>query len=298
MSANAIPIVSYADKSLTKESKRNYNEIYNLNHQLSIQLSLDGFAFNILDREKNKHLALFNYHLQEVNTFDDLTNEIDEIFSENELLTRYYPKVVVLVENQKSTLVPSPLFDSSSLQEYLKFNHFLHTSEEVAYDKISNLNAYNVFAVSSALKLKLREKFARYRLAHYSSALIESLLINTKNQIFNDIVFINVNLSIFDIIYIQNQKLIFYNSFKYHTPEDFIYFTIFSMEQLGLNPETTNTVLLGEIDKNSKLYEIAFKYIRNISFAERTDHYRYSYVLDEVQSHYFYSLLNLSRCEL
>ncbi len=70
------------------------------------------------------------------------------------------------------------------------------------------------------------------------------------------------------------------------------------MEQLGLNPESVNLVFMGEIDKNSALYHIAFKYVRNISFIERSDYFRYSYVLDELQSHNFYNLLNAGRCEL
>jgi len=298
MSSNAIQILNLTDKVLTKESKRTYNEIYNQNYQLSIQLSLDGFTFNILDKERNKHLALVSYHLQEISSYSQLAIEIDDIFANNELLTKYYPKVIILVENPKSTLVPNPLFDSTSLPEYLKFNHFLQTDEEVVYDKLTHLNAFNVFAVSKVLKNKFRDKFARYRLAHYSTALIETLLITTKNQNVDNTLFVNVNSSTFDIVYISQQKLTFYNSFRYNTPEDFIYFLIFSMEQLMLNPETVTLLLMGEIAKDSKIYGIAFKYIRNIAFADRSDHFRYSYVLDEVQSHHFYTLLNVSRCEL
>jgi hypothetical protein len=40
----------------------------------------------------------------------------------------------------------------------------------------------------------------------------------------------------FEII-IQNQKLLFFNSFDYQTPEDFIYYVLFTAEQLSLNPE-------------------------------------------------------------
>jgi hypothetical protein len=42
----------------------------------------------------------------------------------------------------------------------------------------------------------------------------------------------------FEIIVIQNQKLLLFNSFDYQTPEDFIYYVLFTAEQLSLNPKT------------------------------------------------------------
>jgi hypothetical protein len=33
----------------------------------------------------------------------------------------------------------------------------------------------------------------------------------------------------------QNQKLLLFNSFDYQTPEDFIYYVLFTAEQLSLN---------------------------------------------------------------
>jgi hypothetical protein len=41
----------------------------------------------------------------------------------------------------------------------------------------------------------------------------------------------------FEIIVIQNQKLLLFNSFDYQTP-DFIYYVLFTAEQLSLNPKT------------------------------------------------------------
>jgi hypothetical protein len=66
----------------------------------------------------------------------------------------------------------------------------------------------------------------------------------------------------FEII-IQNQKLLFFNSFDYQTPEDFIYYVLFTAEQLSLNPENFPLELIGNIDSESH-FKIAYKYIRNV----------------------------------
>jgi len=56
-----------------------------------------------------------------------------------------------------------------------------------------------------------------------------------------------------------------FNSFEYQTKEDFIYYILFTAEQLKLNPETFKLQLLGEISEESDLFKIAYRYIRNIS---------------------------------
>jgi hypothetical protein len=70
------------------------------------------------------------------------------------------------------------------------------------------------------------------------------------------------------------------------------------LEELQLNPESIEMTLLGEIDKSSSIYEVLYKYIRNIDFIERNDFYSYSYAMDELPAHFFYNLLNVGSCEL
>jgi len=67
---------------------------------------------------------------------------------------------------------------------------------------------------------------------------------------------------------VQNQKLLLFNSFEYKTPEDFIYYILFTAEQLQLNPENFQLELLGTIQEEDAYYKIAFQYIRNVSLLD------------------------------
>ena len=60
--------------------------------------------------------------------------------------------------------------------------------------------------------------------------------------------------------------LLFANCFEYDTKEDFLYYLLFTAEQLSLNPEKFELILLGDINKNSPAYKMAWDYIKNISF--------------------------------
>lgn len=288
---------SHIDKSLKGDSGKSFSDYYKVLH-LSIRLSADGFSFSVMEPEHNKHLALVSYKLDKVEDTQELCDEIDRVFNENHLLQRFYPQVNVIYESLKSTLVPVPLFDPTELATYLKFNHKVLQQEEIRYDKLDNLEAVNIYAIPVLLRNKLREKFTKINLVNYNSALIETLLISNKNVWLENTVFVNVRRSQFDMVYIHGDKLVFSNSFSYRTSEDFAYFLLFSLNQLGMNPESVVTVLLGEVDKNSPLWEIAWKYIRNLELLGRNDFFKYSYVFDDLPENHFYNLLNFSLCGL
>ena len=76
--------------------------------------------------------------------------------------------------------------------------------------------------------------------------------------------FVHLSESHFEIVVIKNQKLQFFNSFDYKTPEDFIYYILFTAEQLQLNPEVFKLEILGSCTENDSYYLIGYKYIRNV----------------------------------
>ena len=75
----------------------------------------------------------------------------------------------------------------------------------------------------------------------------------------------------FEIIIVQNQHLLLFNSFDYKTPEDLIYYLLFTAEQLNMNPESFNLEFLGIIDEENSFFKIAYKYIRNVSLFDVSD---------------------------
>ena len=91
---------------------------------------------------------------------------------------------------------------------------------------------------------------------------------------------------------VEGKNLKFYNTFNHQAPEDFIYYLLFTCEQLQLNPETIEVVLIGEIEKKSALYSTTHKYIRNIKFGVRKTDADLSYQLQEIPKHFYYTLFS------
>ncbi len=278
------------DKALDKEASRKY--------RLSIQLSLDGFSFCILDTDRNKFSGIEAYSFQEVSTSLVISNIITELIQKSDWLKLPFQETRIIFETEKSTLIPAPLFEDEHAADYLRFNHNPDFGDKIIFDRLSNLGAVNVFSIPENILLTLGRFFPGVTVHHFASYLIENLLILNKNSDEGFVIFAYLRSTSIDLLVLDGRNLIFSNSFNYKAKEDCVYFLIYVMEQLNLNPEKTGVTFFGEISKTSPLFDLTRKYVRNVAFGKRTLDYNYSYALDEIPEHYYFNLLNLQRCEL
>ena len=103
--------------------------------------------------------------------------------------------------------------------------------------------------------------------------------------------FVHINTGHIEIIVVQNQKLLLFNSFDYNTPEDFLYYILFTAEQLNLNPENFPLELIGNINTESEYFKIAYKYIRNVSLIDVED-LRWNNYFSEAENRNHFLLFN------
>lgn len=262
-------------------------------YRLLLQIGNDGLLATVFDKEKNKFIAFEAYGFQQV--FDaELAGELFELaVKESKIIRQKYKAVSCAVVNHLSTLVPTALFEDNRRSMYLKFNVGLQGNELVMAEDLKNLESKNVFAIPFSLKAKLDYLFSTISYHHFSSALIEQVMLQNKNQTQKKLV-VHVQPSHFEVMVVEGKKLLFYNTFNHHSPEDFIYYLLFVCEQLHLNTETTETLFIGEIDRTSAIYAMTQKYIRTIRFGERTDNAAFSYQLQSIPKHFYFSLFNTS----
>jgi len=238
------------------------------NKQLSIQFSLDGFSFCITAIDLNEIIAFRKYTFtNKTRSTNSLLENIKTIFNEDTTLHESFTKVLVIHVNDLSTFVPKPLFKEREIANYIKFNTQIFTSDYFTYDEIKSQEMVSVFAPYINVNNFLIDRFGGFEYKHFSSVLVENLM-NTYAENNNINFFVNVAKSHFEIIISNHKKLLLYNTFNYKTKEDFIYYILFTIEQLKLNVEEVSLILLGNIKKDDELYTIAYKYIRNVSFLD------------------------------
>jgi len=182
-------------------------------------------------------------------------------------------------------MVPKKLFKEEHIADYLKFNSKILKTDFISYDEINTIEAVNVYVPYININNYLYDRFGTFTYKHFSTILIENLIKKEANNTSKK-VYININDSHFEIIYICNSKLELYNTFEYNTKEDFIYYLLFTIEQLSLNPETIELSFLGIISDTDDLYKIAFKYIRNVQIEKSISDYKYENTTDTHKSNF------------
>jgi hypothetical protein len=244
------------------------------NQKLSIQISLSGLSFCVLNSDTNtitflKHLPIGS----KKNPFEIL-EILKNAFASFPILNSEFESVQVIHENELSTLIPNSLFDEEDLADYLKFNSKILKSDFIAYDAIDANESKNIYVPYVNINNFIYEQFGAFSYKHSSTILIEQILRLEKNAE-DTKMYVHVSSSHFEIIVTKAGQLILYNTFDYNTKEDFIYYILFTAEQLKLNPESLLLIFLGDITKDDDLYTITYKYIRNVSFGNRYDNYTY-----------------------
>lgn len=261
------------------------------NYRLAIQLGPDGISAGVWDDVYNKVLVLERFAFEKTFNSNALLVLAHTAIKQSNILGYPYKKVSLAIVNTKSTLVPNALFDTNEKEALLKFNHPLEEGEIIVIDNLSNLDAKNIYAIPKVIEQQFKELYAHLNIIHYSSPLIEQVLITNKRNNVSSVI-VHVRSAGFEVLVIDSGKLIFYNTFSYQTPEDFIYYLLFVFDQLKINPETINVELVGELEKNSPVYQLLYKYIRNIKFGSRPDSFDYSFKITALPKQYYYNLFS------
>lgn len=238
------------------------NTITSKNYRkLSLQVSASGVSFccfDTLNREITHCITV------PFSKYTPLEEELWKVFVNNPLLTGTYDEIVVLHDNSFNTFVPTALFDANYPGSYLQYNTKVFDTDFFAVDELDSYELNNVYVPMVNVNNFLIDQFGAFEYKNANSVLVAKLLDASKN-IDDKQVFVHFQKNHFEIVVVRNQKLLLYNSFEYKTPEDFLYFLLFTMEQLFLNPETAKVYLLGNIEENDANYSLAYIYIRHIA---------------------------------
>ena len=231
--------------------------------KLSIQFSLDGFSFCI-SNSLNTISKFTSYNFTKpIKSPELILKEIQEIFNHEKSLQQDFESVSVIHQNTLSSLVPDAYFKEGDLKNYLKYSIKTITTDLIVYDDLNFIKAKNVYVPYVNINNFIFQHFGEFEYRHHSSILIEKLFSHSDNTLN---FCINVSQSLLDIVVLKDSEILFYNNFEHQTKEDFIYYILFTIEQLELSTEKTNILITGDINEQSELYKILYTYVRNIGF--------------------------------
>lgn len=169
-------------------------------------------------------------------------------------------------DNCRNTIVPKEVYRDGDKDKYLEILGLRTDADMTLVDYIEEIEAYNVYSVTKEEYEYVKELPKGTKVRHASSVLISSLVKDNTERTDDVRVYLNINDQRFEMIVLEGCKLLFDNHFRFKTKEDFLYFLLFTLEQLHLDAGSVPVYFLGMIEEDSAIVELTKRYVRDVRF--------------------------------
>jgi len=225
---------------------------------------LNGLSFCIVDTLSNIIRDSGRIVFEKERTPYGLQKGLVALFKKYNITEQQFSEIIVVHRNKLFSLVPKSLFDENEMVNYLKFNAKILANDHIAYDEVENHDIINVYVPFVNVNNYIYELFGEFVYKHSGTVMVESLLTG-KNIPKEPTCYVHVEDRQMELTLISQRKLLLYNSFHFNTKEDFIYYLLFTLEQLNLDTESVKLKLFGTIEEGDSIYNICYEYVKNIS---------------------------------
>ena len=171
-----------------------------------------------------------------------------------------------IFDNDRYTFVPAAVFKEKNKDKYLAVLGLTDEDSVVCADYIKGADAYNVYAITKQEHEALQSLPETTKYYHASSVLVASLIKDNQERPDDVRVYLNIKDQKFEMIVLKGCNLLFNNTFRFKTKEDFLYFLLFTIEQLHLDAGSVPVYFLGMIEEKSAIVEVTSRYMRDIRF--------------------------------
>jgi hypothetical protein len=270
-------------------------------YELCLEIGRDGLRICVIDTQNSRCVWLEDYRFSSIFFTEQLLDQLQHIYDDHYFLRAGFWKAVrVSMRNEPFTMVPGSLFKKEQAAEYLALvkEETDTEPEKVCYFRHQGSDMISIFSAEAKVVDWFEQMYPALNVdfVHQTSALIEGLI---QNGEFPDsrALYVYVENSYLTVVVIREKSLEFCNTFFYASVQDFVYYVMFVMNELKLNPETVKVALYGAIAHDSPIFEQLYKYIRHVSFGNKPKSLRFSYTFDEVMDHQYFSAYNIYLCE-
>lgn len=254
---------------------------------LSIQVSLDGFSFSILDSVRKKVICLYHQ--------DTFTNEpgfhlkrLNAIYDEVELLALPYKKTKIYFSApDRTTLVPIAAFSQELAEDFYHQTLDAGRNGKILTSIIPDMASYAIFEIDRAVHALLQEK-------HPGSIIQNDLMLS----VFGcppGIALMKIRVMRKQLVILSLQDNInFYNSFYYEGENDMLYYILGAVKNMNLKPDTI--ILDGMVNKHEVIYHRLKQYFERVDLAMNNPRIHYSHLLRHLPDARFTNLFNSFSC--
>ncbi len=233
--------------------------------RLSILVTTNGLSFCI-SHSQTEQIEFYNEVFFDFFSADKTIEEnLKDYFATHAELGQKFVTIKVIHHNNMYELVPDSLFDENYLASYLQFSNKVYESDYIDFDEVNKLNLKNVFIPNIRVNNFLLEQFGAFDFFHGQTTLLNKCYeIHQQNLDIN--VFLHLMHPQIDLLIYQENQLKFCNSFVVNTEVDVLYYVLFCLEQLKIDPQTCSIKVFGNIYEQDNNFKMLSEYIKDVNF--------------------------------
>jgi hypothetical protein len=195
-------------------------------------------------------------------------------------LRRSFDEVQVGIISSFFNLVPNDYLAVHS-DTLLNFSES-EFEQNILLESSTKYDASFLLGSSQSLINKLMELYKNVQIFHSGSVFLNSISSSQEPIIHLNLVHHNLEIAI-----VKTGQILYYNLFETQTGEDILFYTLFALEQIGMDTNKIELKTYGQLMANTKVFQIFKKYVRNVSLGLKDEEFLENY-----------TLFNLSKCAL
>lgn len=276
MATSLNPYISKFDEGFDVEQSSSY--------KMTIQLGLGGLSFALLDDTQRRLIGL-ECHQVDSSDSNAIFQLLERALDVKGLSGKTFKSVTCIIDGRTSLIIPEKFANLDDNEKYLNFTFRIPEGYIQQSEPMETLNAVNAFAYPKLLHDKILGKWNEAQITHSNSVFIKSCFEYAPE---GKVVFVNVRNRDFDLIIVNDGKLLFCNNFQFNTKADFAYFLLFALEQNQISGLEVPVCFSGLILPNSEIIELCSRYIKYLLFVEDRHVLQVSKVLEDVPYQYYH----------
>ncbi|NJO02547.1 MAG: DUF3822 family protein [Bacteroidia bacterium] len=268
-------------------------------YRLYITVGEDNFRFCVIDSLQNRCMLLEDYHFFRKLSSEELVSSLNRIYDSNLFLkANFWQSVSIVLKGNAFTLVPREFFEESSPEKYLRLVAPKLEQMLVVVAEQQSLDAVNIFQADNNIVNWFHQTYPTrvIEFLHQTSAFIEGTRhLSRDSDVPSVHAFVEASYMIINVM--REDQLELCNVFPFKSGNDLIYFTLFVMDELRLDKDTTPLFLYGNIELESEIYRSIRSYLGRVTIqSELPPWSQFNYQFQEASTHYYFDLFSMHLC--
>ena len=270
------------------------NQLFNTSdtYKLSLIFSEDNFLYTIASLSTGKIIAVKEYDKLD-NGYLNSTVQLDELFGKENLFDERIIEVNSAIVIKDYSLVPAKLFDKKTKQSILEAVSIKAYLDDytVLHSFLDNIEAVNIFAFPAVLYKFLNSHYDNNNYYHANDPLIT---VAPQLLAKDSFLLANFNDGFLQTVLYKEKKFIQSNVYSIKSKEDILYRILNLLNNNAMPVNIANVFLSGRLEKDSAIFELLYRHIKNITFVKDIPRYHFANVFLGKPVHLFFDLYALN----